>query len=61
MNEADKMDLDRIENLTMNNFNKQKNNLGGASALMLPVSSNPGADGGDSVYSAGINFNDVEI
>ena len=47
--EAGTVDLNRIEGLTMNNFNKQQNK----SNLMLPITSNVN-DGGDSVYSAGI-------
>jgi len=61
MEEGDTFDLKKIEQLTMNNFNKQKNNLGGGSALMLPLPTHNIADGGDSVYSAGIKFNDAEI
>jgi hypothetical protein len=59
--EGDKMDLEKIAGLTINNFNKQKNNLGGASTLMLPIGGNMTADGGDSVYSAGIQFRDAEM
>jgi len=59
MEGGENYDLGRIENLTINNFNKQKNNLGGASSLMLPLGNT--ADGGDSVYSAGIKFNDAEM
>ena len=55
MDGNDKINLGRIEMLTINNFNKQKQNLGGASSLILPIGT---ADGGDSVYSAGIQFND---
>ena len=56
MDGNDKINLGRIEMLTINNFNKQKQNLGGASSLILPIGNT--ADGGDSVYSAGIQFND---
>jgi hypothetical protein len=57
MDGNEKINLGRIEMMTINNFNKQKNNLGGASSLLLPLPIGT-ADGGDSVYSAGIKFND---
>ena len=60
MEDGEHYDLGRIENMTINNFNKQKNNLGGTSALMLPRGGAT-ADGGDSVYSRGIKFNDEEL
>lgn len=33
---GEKIDLGRIEGLTMNNFNKKKSTIGGGSSLMLP-------------------------
>ena len=51
-------DLNKIESMTMNNFNKQPKNQ--QDTLMLPIKGSIG-DGGDSVYSAGIQFQDAEM